>query len=59
MYAESKMRKCEKLSNEPSIIKNNAHVIVNMLGTIDELGWEGEEIYETGENFGCIHFEQK
>ena len=34
-------------------------VIVNMEGIYDEIGWEGEESYDTGKDFGCIYFEDK
>ena len=34
-------------------------VMVDMSGIYDEIGWEGEEDYYTGCNFGCIHHESK
>jgi hypothetical protein len=34
-------------------------VMVDMSGIFEEVGWEGEEIYHSGRNFGCIHHESK
>lgn len=59
IFGKGKVQKCLKLSHDPLILGRNAHVIVNMEGIYDEYGWEGQEEYETGENFGCIHFNEK
>ena len=47
--------KCDKLSIAPP----EQGILVDMQGIIEEIGWEGEESYDTGKDFGCIHFENK
>lgn len=59
ILADSKQGECIKLSECPDIISINAGIMVNMEYILDEIGWEGTESYDTGENFGCIHHEQK
>jgi hypothetical protein len=48
-------RMCRKLSMcDPA-----EGVMVDMSGVYDEIGWECEESYTTGKDFGCIHFESR
>lgn len=51
--------KCEVLSCSPEIYEDNSFIAVDMEGIYDDQGWEGEEVYDTGKNFGCIHFQPK
>lgn len=46
---------CRKLS----MCDTSEGVLVDMKGIYDEVGWEGEEFYNTGKDFGCIHFKNK
>lgn len=54
--------KCKHLNTSPDIYSNNSFIDVDLSGLIPEsdlFGIEGEEIFETGANFGCIHFKAK
>ena len=46
------MRQCKKLT----MCDPTEGVMVDMDGVYDETGWEGGESYDTGKDFGCIHF---
>lgn len=50
---EDDMRTCRKLS----MCDPDEGVMVDMSGIYEEIGWEGEESYDTGKDFGCIHHE--